>query len=553
MDTIVYHVPMEMQPFCLESLLEEAGIPASRALCGPGTGRILGLAYDSRDVEPGFLFFALRGVHTDGHQFIGKALRAGASGIVHSLSGEELEALLDRENIRDRASQTGFVSVRDTRRAMSSLSAAFYGRPGNRMTLVGVTGTDGNSSTVSVIHQRRCLAGVRAGYLSTVSYDAGGGAQVKPCRQSTPEAPVIHRILREMADSGCTCAVIEATSHGLSPRNSRLADIPFQGAVLTNVTQEHLEFHGTLEQYRQDKAELFRAAARHPRGFAVINGADPHRQIFEEAAGPAEILLYNTENTEPGGPAETLDSAPWSLAADRIQEEAGGSRFHLTGTETGGTETGQVETRLPGRFNIDNLLAALLAVSRITSRNPADLAPLAAQVHGVAGRMEIIRGNQPFTVLVDYAHTPGSFEKILPGLRKRCPGRLILVFGSAGERDRAKRPRQGALAADYADTIILTDEDPRLEDREGILKEIAAGVRERIASAGISPPPVLTAIPDRRCALRRALDAAQPGDTVAALGKGHEESIIQADGPHPWLESRVLRELLKEAGYETED
>jgi UDP-N-acetylmuramoyl-L-alanyl-D-glutamate--2,6-diaminopimelate ligase len=474
------------------------------------------LSYDSRRVEAGDLFIALPGLHTDGHRFIGEAIHRGAVAVLHQ---DELASY--REGIT-------YLQVPDSRRGMSALAAAFYEYPSRQLSVVGVTGTDGKSTTVWLIHQLLEAAGKRSGFISTVQMRSERRVVDNPLRQSTPEAPEIQRLLRRMIDGGNNYAVIEATSHGLSAKTGRLADVEFAAGVCTNINHEHLEFHGSFERYRSDKANLFRALPQD--GFGVVNLNDPsHQYLAGQALSP--VFRYGL-----GNPRADL----W---AEVGQADLSGSQviLHYAGQELSS------QLCLPGGFNAENLLAAALTVLKLDSLGLDDLAEAIPKLRGVPGRMETIDRGQPFRVMVDYAHTPQSFAKLLPLVRQHTEGRLIALFGSAGERDTAKRPLQGELATRFCDIVILADEDPRGEDPSAILEQIAAGCRRE--KPRLRTGDQLLIIPDRREAIGRAFRLARKGDTVLLLGKGHEASIIYADGPIPWQEAEAAREILEQMGW----
>ena len=475
------------------------------------------LEYDSRNISEGSLFFALEGVHTDGHEFIADAIHQGAGVIVHS---------------RDLGFYTDgitYIQVKNCRKAMSPLSAAFYDYPSRKLKVVGVTGTDGKSSTVSFIHQLLEFSGEKAGFLSTVNYKSGDSIVPNPYRQSTPEATLIHKILKEMVDNGKEYAVLEATSHGLSEKNSRLADVEFDAAVLTNITHEHLEFHGSIEQYRLDKANLFKMVASSPNedAFGVINDDTQWSEIYMDAIGEKPVFLYSLKNNE-------TDLWGSDYASDH-------QNISFTLNVPNGKK--EVKLNMPGMFNVENVMAAVLVVSELLEGDILDMTRYLSKLVGVKGRMSPVEGDMPFDVMVDYAHTPGSFEKLFPMIKNDTKGRLIVLFGSAGERDVEKRSEQGEIAEDYADIIILCNEDPRGEDPMDILRDIFEGITHRTQDKD------LFLIPDRREAMKKALTMAKKGDMVLALGKGHESSIIYDDGAHPWDEKSVLEDLLKEMGY----
>jgi UDP-N-acetylmuramoyl-L-alanyl-D-glutamate--2,6-diaminopimelate ligase len=466
---------------------------------------ITGLEYDSRKIRPGNLYFALPGFHTDGHEFIGSAIKKGAALIVH-----------ERELSRYEAGPV-YIRVKDSRFAMSPIAAAFYGFPSRRMKVIGVTGTEGKSTTVYLIWQLLRLLGKPAGFFSTVQYSLGAEEYWNPEHQTTPEAPAVQRLLWEMAEQGAEYAVVEASSHGLSAQTNRLGDVGFDAAVVTNVTHEHLEFHGTWEQYRYDKANLFRALdlrakkARDSAPFGVINADDPSADYFAKAAGQ-RMFSFSVRGMEADLCLKSIESSAW------------GNWYEVF--NAGENESIDVRDQLPGAFNAGNVLAALLTVSGILSLPIRDIVPLVPRLKPVRGRMTAVENSLGFEVLVDYAHTPSSFLAIFPPLRERLNktgGRIISLFGSAGERDTKKRREQGRIAADYSDIMILADEDPRGEKPMDILEEIAAGAPERKRGKD------MFLIPGRPQAIRKALSLARPGDLVLLLGKGHENSIIYAD------------------------
>jgi len=404
------------------------------------------------------------------------------------------------------------------------------------MRIVGVTGTDGKTTTTFLTSVALEAGGAITGLMGTVDFKIAGRMWANDSRQSTPEAPEVQALLRDMAEAGCTYAVIEATSHALSARWNRLAGSAFDVAVLTNVTQEHLDFHGTVEQYRRDKARLFEmlaefndaAAPFKQRKIAIVNADDPHHRMFLDAAPvSAERLTYAVH-------------AHADVRAEDVRSTRDGLRFRVTTP----WDAADARLRLTGDFNVWNALAALTVACAEGVPLERCLAAL-ERVPGVRGRMERIEAGQPFTVLVDYAHTPGAFEKLFRIVRPLTEGQVIAVFGSAGERDRAKRPLQGEIAGRFCDLVIVTDEDPRLEDRAAIIAEIAAGaeaVGKRIGETCLC-------IPDRALAIRTAFAYARPGDIVLLLGKGHEGSIIYGTTPVPWDEAAEARRALAELGY----
>lgn len=493
---------------------------------------VTSLAYDSREVKAGGLYFALPGLHTDGKRFIDAAIGRGAVAVVHE---GDLERI---------AGGVAYLRVADARAAMSPIASDFYGNPSASLAVAGITGTEGKSTTVYLAWQLLRLAGMRAGFFSTVMSDSGGGEKPNPEHQTTPEAPTVHRLLAGMRDSGLDYAIVESSSHGLSARTSRLADVAFDVAVMTNVTHEHLEFHGSWEQYRSDKANLFRALDREgplkktraaPGGvgrLAVVNADDPSAAYFVAATRRA-VRSFSAKGAEA------------DLSALDLRVDSGGESFTILERGSGGPFRHEARLELPGAFNVGNALAALLVVSGLCGKSVGELVPLLPSLRPVRGRMSSVIRGQPFEVLVDYAHTPSSFETVLPPLRARLGGRIICLFGSAGERDVEKRPQQGRIAAEYSDIVILSDEDPRAEEPMALLEDIAAGCPGRHRGED------LFLIPDRPLAIRKAFSLARPGDLVLLLGKGHENSIIYRSGARPYDEIGEAEAALAEMGYGT--
>ncbi|MDR0322684.1 MAG: UDP-N-acetylmuramoyl-L-alanyl-D-glutamate--2,6-diaminopimelate ligase [Treponema sp.] len=515
-----------------------------------GDPLVTSLEYDSRNVKEGSLFFALPGLHTDGSLYIDDAVKKGAVVIVH-----ENEVTEKKENVV-------YIKVKNARVAMSPISAAFYGFPSKKLLVTGVTGTEGKSTTVYFIWQLLTLMGKKAGFISTVQHCLGGDVLWNSEHQTTPEAPVVQRLLREMADNGCEFAVLEASSHGLSQKTNRLGDVNFCAGVVTNVAHEHLEFHGTWEKYRDDKANLFRSVNNYEpledssftEPFGVVNADDKSAQYF------IKTLNHRTYTYSPAGRVG-------DLIIEAIESGTWGNWYMVSITEQ--KKRVMLRDKLPGAFNSANVLASLLAVSGLLELPVDEIAPHVKRLKPVRGRMTAIIKNQPFEVVVDYAHTPSSFQTIFPPLRARLDktgGRIISVFGSAGERDTQKRAEQGKIAAHYSDIIVLTDEDPRGEKPSAILEEISKGVFTdqglRVVKAAIHPDVRIDQnraffdynkniflIPDRPAAIRKALSLAQEGDLVLLLGKGHENSIIYADHVKPYDEIEEVEKALGEMGW----
>lgn len=523
---------------------------------------ITDLCFDSRSVTSGSLFFALPGTHVHGNTFITDAINRGALAVVYQ---DELPV----EAVKTAKSQQTapvFIKVQDARFAMSPIAAAFYDNPSSKLAVIGVTGTEGKSSTVSFIWQLLRLMGKKAGFISTVQYSLGGDAIANPEHQTTPEAPIVQRQLYQMVQAGCHYAVVESSSHGLSVRTNRLGNVLFDCAVWMNVTHEHLEFHGTFEQYRHDKANLFRALDTHNHeklidgqkvtipAFGVINLEDPSAEYFVKST-KCPVYGFTTRGAAGRGQGFLNSNPPRIpyLLADKIAGSKGIS-FELEGSEkligtvSAGSGTIAVESPVSGAFNVYNITAALLTVSQITQLPIQEVAGKTQFLEPITGRMTPICQGQPFEVIVDYAHTPSSFETIFPPLKKRVTGRLIALFGSGGERDIKKRPEQGKIAAHWCDMVFLADEDPRGEDPQTLLEMIAQGAR---TEGKVSEETGLYLIPNRQEAIRKAFSLAREGDIVLLLGKAHENSIIYKDYIMPYDEIKEAQNALAEIGFKS--
>ncbi len=503
----------------LEQLI--AGLPSAEVV-GPQDCEVQGVAYDSRQVVPGGLFVAIKGTHVDGHHFITPAIERGAIAVVHE----------DPVPAAHGSSAATLIRVPNSRAALSPIAAAFYGYPGRQLRVVGVTGSKGKTTTSTLIAHVLDQEGHSSGLMTTVDFKVGPRWWSNLTRQTTPEALEVQAMLREIVDGGCDFAVVEASSHGLSPQWNRVGDCDFDVAVITNITHEHLDYHGTFEQYRSDKARLFdllRVDGSTGRKTAIINLDDPNAEFFIEAAGNADVVTYALRH-----PAAMVRPYDLDLTRDGVQ--------YTATTPWGDVE---IELGIPGEFNVLNSLAAL-SVGLVEGISGTACAAALRSVGGVNGRMERVELGQPFTVVVDYAHNPDSFEQVMGMMRPLAQGQLISVFGSAGERDHEKRAIQGEIAGRYCDLVVIADEDPRDEDREAILEEIAVGVRQ----AGKREGRDYLKIADRAQAIREAFKRAAPGDIVLLLGKGHESCIIYEGGRKlPWLERAEAEQALREMGY----
>lgn len=472
------------------------------------------VAYDSRKVEPGAVFVAISGFHRDGNDFVAEALKRGAVAIV-----------TENESVTNIPTAV----VPDTRAALAALAAEIFDHPTRKLKVVGVTGTDGKTTTVHLVSDVLEAGGERTGFATTVDFKLAGQRWQNETRQSTQEAVEIQQFFAELLVAGGTWGVLEATSHALALRKVRGNEIDV--AVFTNLSPEHLDFHKTLQDYLDAKAILFEmldsSADKGVAKTAVLNADDPHWRYLADKAGAARVLTYGIDaHADVQG---TIQSA-----------DANGSRIRIAAGDQ------QVDFVLPlvGRFNVHNALAA--AAAGVAAGVPLAAAKTALEkATPVRGRMERVDAGQPFTVIVDYAHTPESLDKVLALLRPLTKGRLIAVFGSAGERDRTKRPRLAEVASRYADLFVITQEDPRLEDPAQILSEIEAGA----IAAGKRAGEHYLVIDDRAAAVREAIRRAQAGDTVLLAGKGHEGSIIVREEKVPWDEAEAARSALREIGF----
>ena len=472
------------------------------------------VAYDSRKAEPGSVFVAIGGFHRDGNDFAADAVKRGAVAVV-----------------TEKPSRTSAPTavVPDARAALADLAAEIFDHPTRKLRIVGVTGTDGKTTTVHLVSDVLEAGGERTGFATTVDFKLAGHEWQNETRQSTQEAVEIQQFFAELLVAGGTWGVLEATSHALALRKVRGSEIDV--AVFTNLSPEHLDFHNTLQEYLDAKAILFEmldtSADKGVAKTAVLNADDPHWRYLADKAGAARVLTYGIDaHADVQG---TIQSA-----------DASGSRIRIVSGDQ------QVDFVLPlvGRFNVHNALAA--AAAGVAAGVPLAAAKTALEkAKPVRGRMERVDAGQPFTVIVDYAHTPESLDKVLALLRPLTKGRLIAVFGSAGERDRTKRPRLAEVAARYADLFVITQEDPRLEDPAQILSEIEAGA----IAAGKRAGEHYLVIDDRASAVREAIRRAQAGDTVLLAGKGHEGSIIVREEKVPWDEAAAARTALRELGF----
>jgi UDP-N-acetylmuramoyl-L-alanyl-D-glutamate--2,6-diaminopimelate ligase len=403
-------------------------------------------------------------------------------------------------------------AVAASRTELAELAAAFYDHPSRRLPVIGITGTDGKTTTTHLLSAVLEAHGLRTGWLTTVNTRIGDDVRPNAVDHTTPEAPVVQRTLSEMVDGGVDVCILETSSHALAL--DRVHAVDFKVGVFTNLSPEHINFHGSFEEYRAAKSLLFQRLPE--AGLAVLNADDPNFSHFR-AATRAGVLTYALD-----GPAD--------LSASHVALSPKGARFSLQGTP--------INTRLIGGFNVANWLAAFGAATYFGA-TLKDLCEAAAAQSPVPGRMNVVDAGQPFSVVIDFAHTPQALERALDTLRDLGARRVFLVFGLAGGRDAANRPVMGDLAARKSDFFVISMDDPGHEDPAQIAQQIAAG-----ASSGSFEIEL-----DRRAAIRKVLERAQPGDAVLLAGKGHEQRMVVGDARRPWNDARAAVEALAELGY----
>jgi len=479
---------------------------------------------DSRQVRASNLFVAYRGVAVDGHEYVSQAVARGAVAVVAEKEMGGLDIPL--------------ITVPDGREALAYLSAAWHGFPARQLTVVGVTGTDGKTTTCNLLHSILAAAGRRAGLVTTVNAVIGDRILDTGLHTTTPDAPDVQRYLAEMVDAGMEIAVLEATSHGLAQH--RVAACDFDVAVVTNITHEHLDIHGSLKAYQEAKSRLFHhlsAGYRKPGApkVAVLNADDDSYRYLRRIPADQQ-LAYGIEGAHKAGSADVV--------ATGLRRSTADTRFAVQAPEV----DSDLRTVLVGDFNVSNILAATSAALALGVPVEAIQQGVWA-VKGITGRMERVDEGQAFTALVDFAHTPNALERALQTARTLTNGRVLAVFGSAGLRDVEKRAWMGEIGGRLADVAVLTAEDPRTESLEAILAEMACGAEAAGAVEGQS----YFRVPDRAEAIRFAVDLAQPGDVVIACGKGHEQSMCYGTVETPWSEHEALRAALRRRLHENSD
>jgi UDP-N-acetylmuramoyl-L-alanyl-D-glutamate--2,6-diaminopimelate ligase len=479
---------------------------------------VAGVIDDNRKIQPGYVFVAYPGVVQDGHTYISDAIRRGAVAVVceHPQPGLNVPQVI----------------VPNGRQALAYLCAAWHGFPTRSLTLVGITGTDGKTTTTNLLFNILKSASIHTGMISTVNAVIGERVLDTGLHTTTPDADEVQGYLAQMRDAGMTHCILEVTSHSLA--QYRVDGIDVDVAVVTNITHEHLDLHGSYEAYRAAKGRLFEMlsqpvpAERHkPRlaRTAVLNGDDAFSFDYLRSIPAERRLIYRLERT-------ARERADQTVRLLRVTHEPAGMHLWV------GTPRGEIElwSKLIGNYNISNILATVSAAIALDISTDAICAGINT-FQSVPGRMERIDLGQPYTAIVDFAHTPNALDQLLRALRSVTPGRLIVVFGCAGERDVQKRPMMGRLAAETADVVVLTAEDPRRENLESILDQIEAGITSTRAE--------VRRMPDRAEAIRLACSLAQAGDTVVSCGKGHEQSMCFGTTETPWDDREAMREAIK--------
>ena len=462
---------------------------------------ITGIAYDSRSVQPGQVFVALKGVHADGAAFARQAVERGAIAVVAEQPLPDLGAPV--------------LHVTDARLALAELSADFYGHPSERMRVVGITGTNGKTTTAHLVASIFEAANMKCGVIGTVAHRVGD--EVRESSHTTPEAPDVQQLLHEMVDRGCVACVMEVSSHALALR--RVDGTAFSAGVFTNLTRDHLDFHNDMEEYFQAKRRLFEML---PAGApALINVDDPRgAAVVEASARPVTFAINRAADITPG---------PLSFSIDGLEFDIRTPRGTL-----------RVRSKLVGRPNVYNILAA--ASTAVALDLPFDAIEKGLQaLDAVPGRFEVVSSSKDgITVVVDYAHTDDALRNLLETARPLARARVITLFGCGGERDRTKRPLMGAVASRLSDVLVVTSDNPRHEDPRRIIEEIQRGITPDTRKEGAE----LFAIADRRAAIAKAIEVARPGDMVLLAGKGHEKYQVLGDEQLPFDDVAIAREML---------
>lgn len=457
---------------------------------------ISGVSYDSRKTEKGDMFVAIRGFEADGHKFIPKAVENGAAVI-----------LCEEKPSCD----IPYVLVSDSRYGLAIVSRDFFGDPASEMTMIGITGTSGKTSSSYLIkHMLESKLDAKVGLIGTNGNMIGD--ELLHTEHTTPESYELHKLFRHMADSGCTHVVMEVSSHSLTLE--RVAGIHFDVALYTNLSQDHLDFHGTMEEYAAAKRKLFSMCS-----LGCFNLDDAWADFMRDGAS-CRTMTFSTEKNEA------------DLVAKDIRLTADGVRFaSVSGDEISITKLG-----IPGMFSVYNALGTM-SVGLALGLSLADCSDAMSSAKGVKGRLEIVPTGRDFSVVIDYSHKPDALEKVLKTLKPVTRGRLIALFGCGGDRDKLKRPIMGCIAADNADLVVVTSDNPRTEDPDEIIREIVAGMKDKRTPTKV--------ICDRREAIAWAIDNAAPGDVLLLAGKGHEDYQVVGHEKHHMDEREIVADCLK--------
>lgn len=457
---------------------------------------ISGVSYDSRKTEKGDMFVAIRGFEADGHKFIPKAVENGAAVI-----------LCEEKPSCD----IPYVLVSDSRYGLAIVSRDFFGDPASEMTMIGITGTSGKTSSSYLIkHMLESKLDAKVGLIGTNGNMIGD--ELLHTEHTTPESYELHKLFRHMADSGCTHVVMEVSSHSLTLE--RVAGIHFDVALYTNLSQDHLDFHGTMEEYAAAKRKLFSMCS-----LGCFNLDDAWADFMRDGAS-CRTMTFSTEKNEA------------DLVAKDIRLTADGVRFaSVSGDEIRITKLG-----IPGMFSVYNALGTM-SVGLALGLSLADCSDAMSSAKGVKGRLEIVPTGRDFSVVIDYSHKPDALEKVLKTLKPVTRGRLIALFGCGGDRDKLKRPIMGRIAADNADLVVVTSDNPRTEDPDEIIREIVAGMKDKRTPTKV--------ICDRREAIAWAIDNAAPGDVLLLAGKGHEDYQVVGHEKHHMDEREIVSDCLK--------
>ena len=481
---------------------------------------VTGISIDSRQVKEGNLFIAIPGTKTDGHDFIQAAVGQGAAVVAGSRSFSQYQTL-----------QVPYLQINHSREALAKLAAAWYGYPARNLVVIGVTGTEGKTTTVNLIHQILVAAGLKAGLISTVNAVIGNQTIDTGFHVTTPEALDLQQYLLLMVEAGITHVVIESTSHGLVQQ--RVAACEFDMGVVTNITHEHLDFHGNYQSYLDAKSELIRLIPdskqkpAHYKKLAVLNKDDGSYTKLKQVAEESGV-----KTTDYGVDHES------DFQAEKIKHTPKGLSFTLL---TKGNKM-KLQTALLGDYNVSNSLAAAAVCFEGLGITLGDIRDGIKNLEGIPGRMELLDLGQDFFAVVDFAHSPNALNRALSAARNLTSKRVITVFGSAGLRDKEKRKLMGQISAELADLTILTAEDPRTESLDDILEEMAEGV----VSKGRSEGEDFWRIPDRGKAIQFAVQLAEPQDLVLICGKGHEQSMCFGETEYLWDDRTALTAALAE-------